>query len=68
MKSKGDTVVERLAAAGPSKISAAHCWYCGKGGVPWFTCDCPKAIAAQKARDRGDRKGFPRWNDATGCI
>lgn len=60
-------VADRLAAQGPSGISAPHCWFCGKIEA-WFACDCPKAREAQKARDRGDHNGYPRWNDATNCI
>lgn len=42
-----DKVVDRLAAAGPSGVSAPHCWFCGKIEA-WFKCDCKDA---QDARD-----------------
>jgi hypothetical protein len=40
------SVVERIAAGGPSKTSAPHCWFCGKL-TAWFLCDCPDARNAQ---------------------
>ena len=70
---KLDKVVDRLAAAGPSGISAPHCWFCGKVGSVWFaipvgvpggsTCDCVKS---QEARE--GKRPQPKWNDKTGCI
>ena len=68
-----ETVVARLAAFGPSGISAPHCWFCGKVGSVWFTipvgipggstCDCAKSQEA-----RAGKRDRPRWNDATKCI
>lgn len=44
---KLDKVVDRLAAAGPSPVSAPHCWFCGSCWA-WFQCSCQDA---QDARD-----------------
>jgi hypothetical protein len=45
----GQSVVERLAAAGPSNVRGPHCWYCGKVQA-WWDCDCEdvKLIKAGK--------------------
>lgn len=51
---KLDKVVDRLEAAGPSGISAPHCWFCGKIEA-WFGCDCRDA---QDARE--DKRNKPR--------
>lgn len=44
-----ETVKERLAAAGPSGVSAPHCWFCGKVEA-WFRCDCRDATAAREGK------------------
>ena len=62
-----NTVVERLAAAGPRQIMGPHCWFCGKVEA-WFSCDCKKAREAQKDRDLGKREGYPRFNVRLNCI
>lgn len=59
-------VAERVAAQ-PSDVRAPHCWFCASS-VPWWECGCAKARAARKARDAGERNGYPRWNAQTNCI
>ncbi len=46
---KIDKVVDRLAAAGPSGVSAPHCWFCGKIEA-WFRCDCKDAQDARNGK------------------
>lgn len=60
-------VADRVAAQTGPKPSPVHCWFCAKN-TPWFLCECPKARAAQQARDAGKRDGYPRWNAKTDCI
>ncbi len=57
-----DTVVERLAARGPSGIRAPHCWFCGKVEA-WFQCDCPEARDAQQGR-----RTKPRFDATLGAM
>lgn len=57
-----EKVVERLAASGPSKVRAPHCWFCGKIEA-WFLCDCPEAREAQSGK-----RTKPRFDAKLGAM
>lgn len=56
------SVVDRLAAAGPSKVRGPHCWFCGKIEA-WFLCDCPEARDAQQGK-----RAKPRFDAKLGAM
>jgi hypothetical protein len=52
-----EKVVDRLAAAGPSNVSPARCWYCQRI-QPWFLCDCPDVREIRVGRKAAPRVVF----------